>query len=164
MSRSFTKYVSAVGKFLLFASVTLIVLLAFYWNFGVEPFMVKSIYTLDTGLLNMTIALEFCLLFVAVFMFFVGYRLYVIGKGEVRISAIETKRGMMAKFVLAVVLGVVGAWLIYNEFVDASIWAYHTPHYARIAKGSFAFEINALFALLLLVVWFLVIEVRIRRM
>jgi hypothetical protein len=164
MSRSFTRHVSAVGKALLFASVGLLVLLAFYWDFGVEPFMVKSIYTLDTGLLKLTVAPEFCLFFVAVFMFFVGYRLYVVGGRKVRVSAIETKRGMMAKFVLAVVLGVVGALLIYNEFVDARIWAYHIPDYAKIAKGSFAFEINALFALLLLVVWFLVIEVRIRRM
>lgn len=163
MFRKLVDYIDFVSKLLIAISIVLIVLLSFYWDFGVQSFQIKSIYTLDTGLVSVSVAPEFCLALIVIFLFYVGYRLYSARKPprKLKIKSVETHKEMIVKYLLSIALGSVGAWLTYNEFSEARIWSYYLPHYTKISKGSFAMEVNAVIALLLLLIWFLVIEVRV---
>jgi len=151
-----------LGRIMLIVGMLLSILLSFYWDFKLQPFRIKEIYTLDTGTVTFSLSPDFILAMVGIFVFYVGYKLYARKKwgGEARVSSIESQRELAAKFILAVCLGIVGIWYTYNQFSTKGIWDYHIPHVVKAATGSLALEVNAVIALLLLVI--LVIEIRIR--
>lgn len=154
--------ISVIGRIMLIVGVLLSILLSFYWDFNLQPFNIKEVYTLDTGTVSFSLAPEFILAIVAIFVFYIGYKLYARKKwgGKARVSSIEGPRELVAKFILAICLGVVGIWYTYSQFSTKGIWDYHIPDVAKAATGSLALEVNAVIALLLLVI--LVIEIRIR--
>jgi len=156
------KSVAVLGRILLITGIVLVIMLSFYWNFGLQPFEIKSIFTLDTGLVTFSLAPEFFLALAGIFVFYAGYRVYARKKwgGEAKVSSIESVRELVGKFIMVICLGIVGIWYTYSQFSTKSIWSFHIPDVVRAATGSIALEINAVIGLLLLVI--LVIEIRIR--
>ena len=155
--------IGVIGRIMLIVGILLCVLLSFYWDFKLQPFIIREeIYTLDTGTVTFSLAPEFILAIVGIFVFYVGYKLYARKKwgGKARVSSIESQRELIAKFILAVSLGIVGIWYTYSQFSTKGIGDYHIPRVVSVATGSLALQVNAVIALLLLVV--LVIEIRIR--
>lgn len=154
--------IAIIGRILLIVGVLLSVLLAFYWDFRLQPLIIKEIYTLDTGTVTLALAPEFIISIVGILVFYTGYSLYSRKKwsGEARLSSIESGREILAKSILVVCLAVVGIWYTYSQFSTRGLWDYHVPNVVKVATGSLALEVNALIALLLLIT--LVIEVRIR--
>jgi len=154
--------IGVIGRIMLIVGMLISVLLWFYWDFKLQPFIIKEIYTLDTGTVIFSLAPEFILAIVGIFVFYVGYKLYTRKRwgGKARVSSIESQRELVAKFVLAVSLGIVGIWYTYSQFSTKGIWDYHIPHVAKAATSSLALQVNAIIALILLVI--LVIEIRIR--
>ena len=154
--------IAVLGRILLIVGVSLSLMLSFYWSFEMQPFKIKEIWTLDTGLVKISLAPEFLLALVGIFVFYVGYKLYARKKwgGEAKISSIESGRELVAKFISVVCIGMAGIWYTYTQFRTAGIWDYHVPNVVKVATGSFALQINTILAVLLLVT--LVIEIRIR--
>jgi len=154
--------IAVLGRILLIVGVLLSLMLSFYWDFKVQPFEIKSIWTLDTGLVTFWLAPEFLLALVGIFVFYVGYTLYARKKwgGEAKTSSIESGRELVAKFISVVCIGIVGIWYTCTQFRTAGIWDYHVPNVVKVATGSFVLQINIILAVLLLVI--LVIEIRIR--
>jgi len=153
-----------MGRVLIVISIVILILLSFYWGLGLRALEIKSIYTLDTGLVPISVAPEYVFALLAIFLFYVGYRLYFRREPHRKVGAmnIETEKELMIKYVLSIMLGGIGAWLIFNEFSNAGIWSYYIPHYVQISTGSFALRVIAVIALLLLLIWFLIIKIRIR--
>jgi len=164
MLRKLANYIVPLSKILIVVSLVVIILLSFYWNLGFESFEIKSIFTLDTGLLSISVDPEFCLALIGILLFYVGYRLYVSREPSraVKTISIETRKEIMNKYLLSIALGTIGLWFAYNEFSKASIWSYHLPSYVQISRGSFALRVNAVIALLLLLIWFSVIKMPVR--
>ena len=151
-----------IGRIMLIVGVLISVLLSFYWDFKLQPFIIKEIYTLDTGTVTFSLAPEFILAIVSIFVFYVGYKLYTRKKwgGKAAVSSIESQRELVAKYILAISLGIVSIWYTYSQFSTKGIWDYYIPHIAKAATSSLALQVNAIIALILLVI--LVIEIRIR--
>jgi hypothetical protein len=153
---------AVIGRIMLIIGLVLSVLLSFYWDFRLESLSIKEIYTLDTGTVTLSLAPEFILALVGIFVFYAGYRVYSRKKwgGEARISTIESGRELVAKFAIVIGLGIAGIWYTLAQFSTKGLWDYHIPNVVKIATGSLALAIDAAIALVLLIV--LVIEVRFR--
>jgi len=154
--------IGILGRILLIVGVSLSLMLSFYWDFRMQPFNIKEIWTLDTGFVTISLAPEFLLALVGISVFYVGYKLYAPKKwgGEAKISSIESRVELVAKFISVVCIGIVGIWYMYTQFRTVGIWDYHIPNVVKVATGSLVLQISAILALLLLVI--LVIEIRIR--
>ena len=158
------QYTDLLSRLLIIASIALLILLSFYWDFGLKTFEITSIYTLDTGLHSISIDSMYSLALICVFTFYIGYKLHLRGtpKEDVQKSLEETKRMVMAKFILSLVLLVVGLLILYNEFSKPLMWGYYLTNYTQISRDSLSQKIASIIALLLLLSWFLVLEIRIR--
>lgn len=156
--------ISALSRTLLIIGIVLVIMLSFYWDFGLQPFELKTIHTLDTGFVAISLAPEYLLALTSILIFYVGYRYYARRKQDKRarakVSSVESFRELIGKFILIFCLGIIGLWYTYSLFSTEGIWSYHIPEVAETATGSFALQINALIALLLLLI--LVIEIHIR--
>lgn len=154
--------IAVLGRTLLIVGISLSLMLSFYWDLGIQPFKIKEIWTLDTGLVVISLAPEFLLALVGILVFCVGYQLYARKKwgGEAKISSIESGTELVVKFISVVCIGMAGIWYTYTQFSTAGIWDYHIPNVVKVATGSVALQVNTILALLLLVI--LVIEIRIR--
>jgi len=139
-------------------------MLSFYWDFGFKIFEIKSIYTLDTGLLFINVDLMYCLSLAFIFIFYIGYRLYIKRGSDkhIQIPGAETEREMMVKYLLSILLVVIGLLVLYNEFGKPLMWGYYLIEYTKISRVASSQRIASVIALLLLLNWFLVLEVRIR--
>jgi len=150
-------------KLLLIVGMIVIVLVSFYWTFGFNPFVIRSVTTPDTGTVRFSIDPMFIVGLSAGLFFCLGYELFVRGKPSemLHIWGLETPRQLAVKFALCILLGVVGLWLIYNEFGKAYIWSFYLPDYVGISQGSFALKIASIIALFLLANLLIVFEIRI---
>jgi hypothetical protein len=163
MSNRFRKITSFIAGLLMIVGVTLIILLSFYWNFGLQIFLIKSIPTPDIGIKRILVDPMFLAAVIASVLFYTGYRLFSRKPKSTRMMGIETERELIVKFLISIALGMAGLWFIYNEYLNVKIWAYVIEHYVSISTGSQALLICAVISLLLLLIWFLVIDIRIRR-
>lgn len=153
---------AVIGRIMLIVGLVLSVLLSFYWDFRLQSLSIKEIYTLDTGTVMLSLAPEFILALVGIFVFYAGYRVYARKKWgeEARISTIEGGRELVAKFAIVIGLGIAGTWYTLTQFSTQGLWDYHIPNVVKIATGSLPLAVDAAVAMVLLIV--LVIEVRFR--
>ena len=158
MTKKLSSDISVLSKLLIVIGVGLTMILAFYWDFGFQSLEIKSIYTVDVGRVSISIDPEYILGLLVAFSLYVGYTLYVDRELSqvIKRRLIETKTQMIVTYVFFIMLGIVGAWVTYNEFSTVYIWMYIFPHYVEVSTGSLALRINAIIALLLLLNWFII--------
>ena len=157
-------YISIASVMLMILGVVVTLLLSFHWDFGFQPFEIKSIFT-EVGLVSLSIDLEYCIALLMILCLFIGYKLYISGETipAIQRAFVETENEIKVKYIFAIILGLIGIWITCNEFGRVYLWMYFSPYYVQVSKGSLALRINAVIALLLLVNWFVILGFR-RRM
>lgn len=148
-------------KVLIVISIVVIILLSFYWELGLEPIEFGSEYAETYGLVSLSIDLNFVLALITAFCFYIGFRLYTSKKlSQVASSqVIDNMAGMKIKFILVIILGVIGILILYFEFSETYIWMYAYPSYVQVSKVSQALKLNGVIALLLLFIWFVILRI-----
>lgn len=160
---------NVVGKIMVIIMIVIIFMLAFYWNTGFEDIQVKSIPTEGGRVVYIIVNAEFFLALTTIILFYLGYRAFT-GRERPEIFrslAIENRNEIIAKYIFSIVLGVIGAWVIYTEFSREGIWSYHTPFLVRISRQATINETSipvswvlSIIALLLLLNWYVILKVR----
>ena len=148
-------------KVLLVISIGIIILLSFYWEFGLELIELKSTYVETQDALSLSIDPNFVLALITAFCFYIGYRLYASRRlsQAARLQVIENTVEITTKYILVVILGIVGMLIMYFEFSETYVWMYFLPEYVGVSRASQALKINGTIALLLLFIWLVTIKV-----
>jgi len=162
MQMTLKKFLAAMSKFSILAAMLVTILLSFYWSFGFQPYEITTIVTTDITV-EVTLDPKYLLALSSVCLFYMGYRLYASRERtqEVEVVKIETRKQLIVKYVLAIMLGGIGLWITSNEFSNVPLWAYDVPSYVAVSTQSQAMHINAVIATLLLLLWLLIVRIRI---
>lgn len=159
---------SMLGKLIVAITIVIIIMLAFYWNFGFQNIHVKYIPTEGGRVTDILINPEFFLVLATIIMFYLGYRVLTREKRAERVTlaAIEKRSEIILKYLFSIALGVIGAWFIYSEFSRIYIWSYYTPTYVKISRQVTISGttiplslILTIIAFLLLLNWYVIVEV-----
>jgi len=158
------RYREPMAKIFIVVGIALIILVSFNWNFGLGSILLKSIFTLDIGVVDITVHPDFLLALAGVFLFYIGYIMHGAKKTDqkVQLKGMETYRELKIKYLLLILVFVTGALFTASQFRPpawAYLWAYLDFPYA--SSGALALRVDALLALLLLVIWYLVPRVSI---
>lgn len=154
MFKKLAKLTILLGRLFIVAGVVIIVLLSFFWDFSLQPLEIKTIYTLDVGLVHIIVAPEYCMALAAVLLFYVGYVILFGRKPSQRVESFETYRELKIQCVLLILLLVVGVFVTISVFKPSFPSSYF--QFPDMSKGALALRIDAVIALLLLLIPFLI--------
>lgn len=161
---------SNLSRLIIVVAIAIIIMLSFYWNFGFQDTEVKSIPTEGGRAVSVFINAEFFLALIVVFLFFLGYRVYIAekrGRAD-KFQVFESRNEVIVKYLLSIVLGVIGAWVIYIEFSREFFTSYAIQAYVNLSRNVTINETNipvslvlTVIAFLLLLNWYIIGKVRV---
>ena len=161
---------SILSRLMIVIAVVIIIMLSFYWNFGFQDTNIRSIPTEGGRVVYVFINAEFFLALIVVFLFYLGYRVYIAekrGRAD-KFLVSESRNEVIVKYLLSIVLGIIGAWVIYIEFSHEFFTSYTVQAYVNLSRKVTINETSipvslvlTVIAFLLLLNWYIIGKVRV---